>query len=82
MRVLILSTTFYEKILILRRIPLYTIINVHTSSYKVPILLVRFQSNLHFLDRFSKNPQISIFMKIRSMGAEMFHADRRTDGQT
>jgi len=28
---------------------------------------------------FSKNPQISNFMKIRPVGAELFHADGRTD---
>ena len=28
---------------------------------------------------FSKNPQISNCMKIRSVGAELFHADRGTD---
>jgi len=28
-----------------------------------------------------KNTQISNLMKIRPMGAELFHADRRTDGQ-
>jgi len=32
-----------------------------------------------FLDRFSKNTQISIFMKILSVGAEFF---MRTDGET
>jgi len=26
-----------------------------------------------------KNPQIQNFMKIRPVGAELFHADRRTD---
>jgi hypothetical protein len=30
---------------------------------------------LNFLDRFSKNPLISNFMKIRPVGAELFHAD-------
>jgi hypothetical protein len=33
-----------------------------------------------FLNRFSKNPQISNFMKIRQMGAELFHANGQTDG--
>jgi hypothetical protein len=31
------------------------------------------------VNRFSKNIQISNFMKILSVGAELFHADRRTD---
>ena len=36
-----------------------------------------------FLDKFSKNTQISNFMKISPVGAELFHADRRAgDGRT
>jgi hypothetical protein len=31
---------------------------------------------------FEKNTQISNFIKIHPVGAELFHADRRTDGQT
>jgi len=31
------------------------------------------------LDRFSKKTQISNFMKIRPVGAEMFQADGQTD---
>jgi hypothetical protein len=34
-----------------------------------------------FLDRFSKNPKISNFMKICPVEAEFFHAERPTDGQ-
>jgi hypothetical protein len=30
---------------------------------------------LEFSERFSKNPQISNFMKIRPMEAQFFHAD-------
>ena len=31
---------------------------------------------------FSKDTEIPNFMKIRPVGAELFHADGRTDGQT
>jgi len=35
---------------------------------------------LNFLDRFSKNPQVSTFTKIRPVGAELLlHADGLTD---
>jgi hypothetical protein len=34
------------------------------------------------VDRFSKNTQISTFMKICPVGDELFHADGRTDTQT
>jgi hypothetical protein len=36
---------------------------------------------LNFLYRFSKNNQISKFLNICLVGAELFHEDRRTDGQ-
>jgi len=49
------------------------ITNINWSSCKVPFVLVRFKWNLNFLDIFSKNTQISNFMKIRPVGAEKFH---------
>ena len=42
----------------------------------------RFSRNLSFLKRFSKNAEISNFMEIRLVEAELSHEDRRTDGQT
>ena len=37
------------------------------------------KTKIKFLDRFSKNIQISSFLKIRIVGDEMFIAERRTD---
>ena len=49
-------------------------------------IFVRFEWNNNFLDRFLKNSQILNFMKIRPVGAELFHADGQADrwkeGQT
>jgi hypothetical protein len=53
--------------------------NVHWSSFEVHFILVRLQWNLNFLDGFSKTPQISNLMKIRPVGAELFHADEQRD---
>jgi hypothetical protein len=55
--------------------------NLYRSSIKVPLFLSDFR-NLNSFDRFSQNTQISSLMKIRPVGAEMFHAERGTDGQT
>ena len=71
----------YERFLILRRIQRDTIINIHRSSCKVPVILVRFRWNLNFLDTCSKNIHNANLIKIRSVGAEVFYADRQTDGQ-
>jgi hypothetical protein len=51
---------------------------------KVTVILVTFQRNLSFLDIFSKNIPVPNFMQIRPVGAELFHADGRTqtEGQT
>jgi hypothetical protein len=35
-----------------------------------------------FLNRFSKKPRITYFMTMHPVGAELFHADRQTNGQT
>ena len=60
------SSRFYHK---LRR-----------SSCKVTVVLAKILMKLEFSRYFfSKNPQIPNFMKIRPVGAELFHADGRTD---
>jgi hypothetical protein len=43
------------------------------------LFLSNFNENLNFLDGFFKNSQILSFIKIRPVGAEFFHAGRRTD---
>jgi len=39
-------------------------------------------SDFNFLDKFAKNTQKSNLIKFRPVGAELFHADGRTDRQT
>jgi hypothetical protein len=55
--------------------------NVCRSACEVAVILFRCEINFNFLSIFSKNTQTSNFMKIRSVGAELFHAYRQTDGQ-
>jgi len=68
-----------EKFLILRSMQRDIVIIFHRSSCKVPTVIVTFQQYMNFLDTFFKNPEISNLMKIRPVGAELFHADGRTD---
>jgi hypothetical protein len=71
-----------EILLILGRIPRDSITNVLRFSCKAPVILVRFSRHLNFLEGFSKNIQISNFLKMRPVGTE-FHADgRRHTGMT
>jgi hypothetical protein len=68
--------------LILKRNERDMIKNLYWSSCKLHVILVRFEWNFNFLDRFSKNTQISNLVQIRPVRAELFHADGRTDRQT
>ena len=67
----ILSKTEWDKIGI-----------VYLSSSNEPVNLVRFFWNFNFLYTFPKNTHLSNFMKIRPVGADVFHANKRTEGQT
>jgi hypothetical protein len=49
---------------------------------KYPLLLSDFSETRNFLDRFLKDTGISNSMKIRRVGAELFHAGGRKDGWT
>jgi hypothetical protein len=56
--------------------------NVYIGLHvKYPSFLSVFNETWILLDKFFKNPQISNFMEIRPLGAELFHADRQTDEQ-
>ena len=58
------------------------ILNMFWASRKVPVILVIFKLNLGFLEKVSKNTQISSFIKIRPVGTDSFscgQADGRTD---
>jgi hypothetical protein len=82
MCVLISSVIFSETFLILRRPERGVIKTVYWSSCKVLVFLAGLQGNSNFLDRYSKNTQIANFMKIWHLGADLFHAEGRIDGQT
>ena len=75
--VLIFSTNLSETFLILRRIQRDVTINNHWLSNRY---CCRILTKLEFsLDRVLSNIQIRNFMKIRPVGAELFHAERGTD---
>jgi hypothetical protein len=62
---------------ILRKIRQDIVVNVKTSSSKVPVILIGFQRILNFLCRFSKKTHIPNFIKIRPVGDELFRAEGR-----
>jgi len=75
MRVLIFSTNLFVTFLILRRTEGDGIKTVYWSACEILVIPVKFKWNISFLDRFSKNIQMSNMMKIRSVAAEFFYAD-------
>jgi len=49
---------------------------------KSPVFVSDFNETWIFVDRFSKNIHIPNLMKIRPLGAKLFHAVGQTDRQT
>jgi len=69
-----LSETFF----IIRRTERDIIINVHRSSCALPVVVIP-KLNFKFYDRFFKNTQMSNFMKVRSVKAELFDLGEQTE---
>ena len=79
---LIIYTTFVLTLLILRITERDLIKNTYCLNVKYLLFLSHFNEIWGFLDRFSKNTQISIFMEILPVAAEWFQVGGFTDGET
>ena len=78
MYVLIFSTRLYKVFLILRRNE-QDIIKKCVLVFNVKCPFFMSEWNWNFLARFSRSATISNLVKILSVGAELYHVDRRTD---
>jgi len=72
---------FFLKHLILRRNENDVIIDILKSPCTVPLFFSDLR-NLNFLSRFSKEVKMSNLMKVRPLGAELFHAEGQIDKRT
>ena len=73
------SLQFSSEIFLILRTEWDTIINVQRSSRKLPVIHVRFEWHLNFLDILLQNTQIWNFMKICPVGPGLFLVARQTD---
>ena len=71
MCVLIFSTILSETFLVLRRIERHTIKNIYLAFQ----IFMKLEFSRHIFEK----KALSNFMKIRPVGAELFHTDGRTD---
>jgi hypothetical protein len=72
----------FETFLILRRIQQDIVVNIKTSSSKVPVILFRFQRNFDFLDGFLEKARIPNFRQNPSSWSRVVpcgQTDKRTD---
>jgi hypothetical protein len=79
--ILLCIVYYYYYYLHICYITVYIIISIIIYVILLYYIYIRLHVNhmFYFLDRFSKDPQISNIMKIRGVGAELFHVDRQTD---
>ena len=70
-----------ETFVILRRLQQDIFINVESLHVKYPLFLLNFELSRQNLKGKKKAP-ISNLIKIRPVGAKLFHADGRTDERT
>jgi hypothetical protein len=82
MCVMLFSTNFVRKFMIIKRNERDNIVNVHRYPCKVTVFLVRLKLKVKFAYKFSNNTQISDLTKTRPVGAELLNAKGRTDEQT
>ena len=71
-----------EAFLIMRKTEWDIITKIHSLSCKIAFIIVRFQWKFNLIYSFPKKRNQYLIKKIRPVGAEFFHADIRTDGQT
>jgi len=81
MRVLSFSTTFVRNISHSKKIERDTIQMFCGLHVQYLFFLSDFNETWNFFERFSKNTQISTLMKIRSVGAQLFHGDGQRDSR-
>ena len=77
-----MNIKYFRNIFYSRRIQQDSIIHVrmfHITLIKYSLILSYFNDTSIFSTDFSTHTQISNFMKIRPVGAELFHVDGQTD---